>query len=113
MRVSVLLMSFNRPILLERAVKSILIQDVEDMEIIISDDCSEERFWHQIESLENLDRRIKVYRNEKNLGALGNLNHSLDFAQGDWILIFNDDDVMLPGMLKKEVEFVQQNPQLS
>lgn len=109
-KVSIILLSFNRPNLLERALKSILIQDVEDMEIMISDDCSEERFWHQIESLENLDRRVKVYRNEKNLGAVGNLNHSLDLAQGDWLLIFNDDDVMLPGMLKKEVAFVQQNP---
>jgi glycosyltransferase involved in cell wall biosynthesis len=109
-KVSVFLLSFNRPDLLERALKSILIQDVEDMEVIISDDCSEERYWHRIRSLESLDHRVKIYRNEKNLGCFGNLNHSLDLVQGDWLLMFNDDDVMLPGMLKKEVEFVQQNP---
>lgn len=110
MMVSVFLLSFNRPVLLERALKSILIQDIENMEVIISDDCSEDNFWHRIKSLENLDHRIKIYRNEKNLGCFKNLNHSLDLVQGDWILMFNDDDVMLPGMLKKEVAFVQQNP---
>lgn len=110
MMLSVLLLSFNRPDLLERALKSILIQDVKNMEVIISDDCSEERFWQRIRSLESLDNRVKIYRNEKNLGCFGNFNHSLDLVQGDWILMFNDDDVMLPGMLKKEVEFVQQNP---
>jgi glycosyltransferase involved in cell wall biosynthesis len=110
MMISVILLSYNRPDLLTRALKSVLIQDVKDMEILIVDDCSEEQAWVQVKQLENLDPRIKIFRNEKNLGCFNNLNHSLDLAHGDWILVFNDDDIMLPGMLKKEVEFVQQNP---
>jgi glycosyltransferase involved in cell wall biosynthesis len=112
MKVSVCILSYNRPDTLERTLKSVLIQDVAEMEVIISDDCSQEIFWPRIKSLETLDPRVRVFRNDVNLGCFPNLNHCLDLAQGEWILVSSDDDVMLPGMLSKEVEFVSQYPEV-
>lgn len=98
--------------MLERALKSILIQEVADLEILICDDRSEDKHWPTISALGLLDKRIRIHRNERNLGAVKNLNNSLDLARGEWILIFNDDDVMLPSMLLKEKEFIKNNPNI-
>jgi hypothetical protein len=40
---------------------------------------------------------------------VGNWNFCLELAQGDYAIVFHDDDVMLPGLLRREVEVLESN----
>lgn len=95
--------------LLKRALKSVLIQNFEDLEIIIIDDHSEDGSWKKTKCLYKKDKRIKVIRNKENLG-LSNWNKCIQLSKGKYILILHHDDELLPGMIQRTVNFLENNP---
>lgn len=52
-----------------------------------------------IEALDN--HRICYYRNEKNLGAAGNMNRCVTLARGKWVSILHDDDCLTTDFLQR------------
>jgi glycosyltransferase involved in cell wall biosynthesis len=60
--------------------------------------------------LTELDSRVVVRRNEKNLGWVGNLNECIRVARGKYLVFLCDDDVLLPGMIGALYTFMQENP---
>jgi len=56
------------------------------------------------------DSRIKVLKNEKNLGIAASLNKGILESKGEWIVRMDDDDESLPDRLEKQVEYMQKNP---
>jgi len=108
--VSVCIPTYCRYSLLVRALNSVLRQDFESMEIIISDNASPDGSWEKTEQLCNLDHRIVVRRNESNLGWTGNLNECIKIARGKFIVFLCDDDELLPGMIELASEFLRTHP---
>ena len=66
--VSVIVPTYNREKYIERAVQSILRQTYDRYEIIIVDDGSTDNTWEIIQKLEEIDRRIRYIKLEKNQG---------------------------------------------
>ncbi|MBX9222446.1 glycosyltransferase family 2 protein, partial [Campylobacter coli] len=62
-KLSVIVPTFNRSSLLQKAVQSILNQDFKDLEIIISDDNSSDDTKSVVENLQKSDKRIKYFLN--------------------------------------------------
>lgn len=60
-KLSVIVPTFNRSSLLQKAVQSILNQDFKDLEIIISDDNSSDDTKSVVENLQKSDKRIKYF----------------------------------------------------
>lgn len=102
---SVLITTFNRKDLLQKAVLSVQNQGFEDLEIIISDDNSNDGTSKICEKLCKKDARI-VYVKNKNYkkGPNGNKNNALDFARGEFVMFLDDDDELLQGAIKTLVE---------
>ena len=99
-KLSVIIPTFNRLELLKRAVKSVQEQDFKDIEIIISDDHSNDGTKEFCENLIKQDSRIKYFLNEKyKKGPNGNKNNGLDRARGEFISFLDDDDELLKGAL--------------
>lgn len=74
-------------------------QDYPNLEIIISDDCSQDDTAGIIESFLNAykgTQTIVYNRNEKNLGLIPHLNKVLSMTHGDYIVLAAGDDVSLP-----------------
>jgi glycosyltransferase involved in cell wall biosynthesis len=46
------------------------------------------------------------------MGLVENWNRCLNLAQGEYAIVFHDDDVMLPGLLRREVEVLESNPEV-
>lgn len=91
--VSVGLPTFNRPLLLARALGNLQNQTYKNIEIIVSDDCypSEDNKKVCDEfTLQGL--RIKYHRPEKNLGGPNNHKRVLDLASGKYFFWASDDD---------------------
>lgn len=75
---------------LEDALKSASEQTYENIEILVSDNCSTDRTPEIIEAFD--DPRLRYFRQEKNLGQRPNMNFLVEKAEGDYFLMFHDDD---------------------
>lgn len=106
--VSVIMPTYNRSGLLKLAVESVLMQDFTDYEIIITDNCSTDDTAEIIAKLS--DKRIRYFLNPVNIGLTRNYNRALSLANGKYIAVFSDDDVMLPGNLTAKVSILDQYP---
>ncbi|MCD8554294.1 glycosyltransferase family 2 protein [Seleniivibrio sp.] len=90
---SVLIATYNRCDLLPRAVESVMSQTFADFEVIISDDCSTDQTAQVAEELTKKDKRIRYFKNEKNLGSVANSKKmAMEYATGKYCIYLCDDD---------------------
>ena len=87
----------NRADLLRAALQSALAQPYGNIEIIVSDNCSDDGTATLLAGLS--DPRIKVFRQEKLLSMHENWNFCLRMAAGEYFLLLSDDDLLVPGGL--------------
>ncbi|MBZ7947030.1 glycosyltransferase family 2 protein [Campylobacter sp. RM9939] len=100
-KISIIVPTFKRPKLLKKAIKSIQMQNYEDLEIIISDDHSGDETKDIVQEMQKQDKRIKYFLNDKyKAGPNGNKNNGLDHASGDFVSFLDDDDELLPNALE-------------
>lgn len=92
---------------LREAIESILSQTFEDYEFLILDDCPEDDREEIIKSYK--DKRIKYYKNEKNLGITPSRNKLIDMAKGEYLAVFDHDDVSLPERFQKQVQYLDEH----
>ena len=112
MKFSILLPTRNRLTFLQQAVYTVLRQDFEDWELVISDNASSEDVEGYVHGLS--DRRIAYSRSATALSVTQNWNRALDASRGDYVLMLGDDDGLLPGALRKMASLTEQsgNPDL-
>ena len=106
--ISICIPSYNRPDTLVRLLQSIDYYD-ENMEIVICEDSSPARKTIRqrvAEFKENANLVINYYENDKNYGYDRNLRECIQKAEGKWIIYMGDDDVFIPGELKKYITFL-------
>jgi glycosyltransferase involved in cell wall biosynthesis len=96
--ISIIMATYNRSRLLARAINSIMVQSYPYFEIIIVDDCSPDDTEELVKSVN--DKRLRYFKLEHNKGMSIARNKGLDLAQGYYISIMDDDDVLLPGALE-------------
>jgi glycosyltransferase involved in cell wall biosynthesis len=96
---------------LREAISSILSQTFTDFEFLILNDSPDNT------KLDNIvksfhDKRIRYYKNKKNLGISGSRNKLIELAKGEFLAIFDHDDISLPDRLEKQVEFLNAHPEI-
>ncbi len=96
MKVSVVIATYNRALTITRSVQSVLTQTWSDLEVIIVDDGSTDKTLDVVESIKKSDDRVKIITLEKNSGATSARNRGLDNATGDFIMVWDSDDVLYP-----------------
>ncbi len=107
--VSVIMSSYNTPEeFLRPAIESILNQTYQNFEFIIIDDCSTDNSLSIIESYS--DKRIRIIRNEHNLGITKSLNKGLAVAKGEFVARMDADDISLENRFEKQVNFLENHP---
>jgi len=91
--VSVGIPTYNRPDGLERTLQQISIQTYKNLEIIISDNCSENPDVKKIAlKFCSNDSRVQYFRQETNIGAGNNFKVVLEKAKGEYFMWAADDD---------------------
>ncbi len=109
-KVSVLTPIYNTNIgHLCECIESILNQTFTDFEFIILNDSPENKRLAKVIGLYN-DPRIKYYENKKNIGISASRNRLLELARGEYIAIFDHDDISMPDRLARQVEFLDTHP---
>ena len=101
--ITVLLPVYGRSMLLEPALSSVITQTCPHWRLLIADDGSDidtnsfiERWMSQ-----HADPRIRWIRRPQNLGLFANLNHAIEEAETDWLLLLCSDDLLLPSAIEK------------
>lgn len=100
---SILIPVYNRESLIERTVKSALAQTVADIEVVIVDNQSTDRTFDVCAALAETDKRIKLFRNEHNVGPVRNWIECAKQAQAPFAKILFSDDLMAPNFLERTV----------
>jgi len=108
--VSVGLPVYNGEEHLREALGSIVEQDYENLEIIVSDNASTDRTRDIVAEFASRDQRIRYSRNEHNIGAPANFNRCLGLATGSYFMWAADDDRWLPSYIGKCVDALEANP---
>ena len=114
-RVSVICGAYNvcNHYLFEKSIKSILMQTFEDFEFIICDDGSTDKTYEALTSLEKSDGRIRLIKNEKNIGLAASLNRCIEISRGEYIARHDCDDLSMPDRLQKQVSFLEERRDIS
>ena len=109
-RVSVLLTAYNRAPYIASSIESVLAQTLRDFELIITDDRSSDGTVDIAETYARRDSRIRVFRNERNLGDYANRNHAASFATGEFLKFHDSDDLLYPPCLEIMVSLLSAAP---
>ena len=94
---------------LRLAIESILGQTYRDIELLIVTDGPTDNSCKVVEEYANIDSRVKVIHNEKNLGLIKTLNKGLSIAKGNYIARMDSDDIALPNRLEVELKHLIDN----
>ncbi|MEH2360578.1 glycosyltransferase family 2 protein [Nostoc sp.] len=108
--VSVIIPTYNRPEYLKQAIASAIKQTYQNIEIIISDNCSSENPQELVASFG--DSRIKFWRHQQNVGMLANQQHGFKIARGKYVASLHDDDIWNEDFLTKLVPLLEANSEL-
>lgn len=109
--VSIAVMTYCQEKYVRDAVRGLLAQTYEPLEIVISDDCSRDGTWAAIEEevaryrqAGGLHTRIVLNRNEKNLGIALHAKKMLSMCRGDILVACGGDDISEPNRVERIVE---------
>lgn len=110
--ISIIVPVYNSDKFIEECLNSILSQDFDSFEVLVSDDGSSDNTRELLRNYEQYSN-VTVFYQDNNLGITGNCNFLLKQAAGKYICFFAGDDVMLPGKLRKQFLFMENHPEYS
>jgi glycosyltransferase involved in cell wall biosynthesis len=92
------------------AIQSVLSQTYEHFELIITDDGSTDDSVKIVKSFK--DDRIQLLSDGMNLGLPNRLNQQVSMARGKYFVRMDNDDLMFPHRLEKQIEYLQKHPNI-
>jgi len=106
--VSVCVPSFNNADHIAAAIRSVLVQQLSDFELIVVDDCSTDETVEIVHRCR--DSRLRVLVNPRNLGPAGNWNRAVSQASGRYVKVLCGDDLLYPACLERQVAALESSP---
>jgi GT2 family glycosyltransferase len=99
--ISIIILNYNGRKFLADCLQSVLFQSYTDFEIIFVDNNSSDGSLDFVLDKDNFnDTRIKCFSTERNLGFAGGNNYGLKYAEGEYIVLLNNDTVVDKDWLK-------------
>lgn len=99
--VSIALCTHNGGEYLKEQIDSIINQTYKNIELIAIDDCSTDNSYQVLQQYAKVDKRIKVYKNERNLGYNKNFEKACQLVTGEFIAISDHDDIWKADKIEK------------
>ncbi len=110
-RVTIGLTTFNVGRYLAGSLDAVLAQDFTDFEVVVCDNGSTDGTWEILETYSAADPRVRIHRNETNLGLAGNVARVVSLARGEYFRLTAHDDLMAPTLLGRCVAALDAAPQ--
>ncbi len=103
--VSICIPLYNGEKYIDETIQCCINQTYKNLEIIISDNCSTDSSIERIKSYN--DPRIKIFRNDTNIGLLGNFRKAFTYATGPYMSFLSADDGMELDAIEKGVKILE------
>lgn len=103
---------FNAEKFLPKAIESVINQSHQNWELLLVDDGSTDGSLEIAKKFQQQDNRIKVFHDGKNKGLAVRLNELVNLSQGVYIARMDADDIMHPKRLEKQIQVLQQHPNI-
>lgn len=103
-QIDVLLATYNGEKYLKEQLDSILNQTYQNIQLIISDDCSKDDTRNILKEYEKKDSRVKVYYQNENIGCIKNFEFLLKQVKNKIYMLSDQDDVWMPEKIEKTYE---------
>jgi glycosyltransferase involved in cell wall biosynthesis len=110
--VSIGIPTYSRAEKLERAVNSALSQTYANLEVVISDNASDDGTEDFCRALCARERRVRYLRSPTNLGPTANFNTVIDELRGDYAMLLSDDDWLDPDYVATCLTELRRSPGL-
>ena len=104
--VSVVMSVYNSELSLKKSIESIIRQSYENIEFLIMDDASSDNSLNIINQFQKIDKRIKIFKNKKNVGLTKSLNLLIKETKGELIARQDADDISKKERIKKQLDFI-------
>lgn len=112
--VSIIVLAYNEEKYIAKALDSILSQERDfTIEIIVNDDCSTDNTTSIIKEFQyNNPSVINAQYHSSNIGAMKSYYNTLKLCRGKYIMALAGDDYWLPGKMKSQVSYMENNPKI-
>lgn len=106
--VSIVVPTYNTPLnFLHEMIDSVISQSYKNWELCIADGSTQQEVINVIKSYANKDKRIHYCLLDKNYGISGNTNKALELATGEYVGLFDHDDLLTPDCLYEVINSIQ------
>ena len=105
--VSIIMPAYNDEKYIKESILSVLNQTYTEWELIIVEDCSTDNTCKIIRMFD--DERIRLLKNDNNMGAALSRNRALREAKGRWIAFLDADDIWAPEKLQRQIAYMKEN----
>lgn len=96
---------------LREAIDSLLAQDVEDLELVISDNASTDDTPRICAEYAEKDSRVRFTQTDVNIGAAANFNRVFELSGGDYFMWGSDDDIWSPRFARRCIDELDAHPE--
>lgn len=107
--VSVVMPAYNSEAFLEQAIRSVMAQTEENWELLVLDDASQDGTWAAAERLAREDGRIRLIRNEENMGVARTRNRGFELCRGAFVALLDSDDIWHPEKLERQLALLRRS----
>lgn len=112
MTVSVCVPVYNRASELDRALRSVVEQTYQDLDIVVLDNASTDDSHAVASRYARADPRIRVHRNDELIGKAENWRRCLEFARGEYVKLLFSDDWLAPTAIERAVAVLAAQPRV-
>lgn len=105
--VSIITPLYNSEKFIEETIKSVLNQTYNNWEMLIVDDCSTDSGVEIVEKYQKKDNRIKLLKNNMNVGVSKTRNKAINLSKGKYIAFLDSDDLWRKNKLEKQIGFME------
>lgn len=108
--VTAIVPTFRRPVLLRRAIESVLAQTYPYVRVRVYDNASGDETADVVAEIAARDPRVVYHCHPQNVGAFANFAHGLGAVDTEYFSFLSDDDVLLPDFYRRGVAALEPRP---
>jgi len=110
--VSIVIPVFNRDQFIGACIESALQQTMSNLEVVVVDNCSTDGTWQICQQFAETDSRVRVFRNETNVGPVKNWSRGVSASRGEFTKILWSDDLISSTFLEKTLPILVERKEI-